>query len=115
MGDAWSPWRNAENTIPLVMGETTFLKSEALAWEWILNPLPNEREHASFKLLRRRLGLKPSDYIASAESYNQLLEPDKTQIRRVLGNYGREFNPCKTGHTKRGCLFSKSSDHRFSK
>ena len=75
------------------MGETTFLKSEALAWEWIRNPLPNEREHASFKLLRRRLGLKPSDYIASAESYNKLLGPDKTQIRRVLGNYGREFNP----------------------
>ena len=65
LGDAWSPWRNAENTVPLVMGETSFLNSEALAWEWIRNPLPNEREHASFKLLRRRLGLKPSNYIAS--------------------------------------------------
>ena len=93
LGNAWSPWRNAENTVPLVMGETSFLNSEALAWEWIRNPLPNEREHASFKLLRRRLGLKPGDYVASSESYDRLLGPDKTQIRRVLGNYGREFNP----------------------
>jgi superfamily II DNA or RNA helicase len=93
LGDAWSPWRNAENTVPLVMGETSLLKSEALAWEWIRNPLPNEREHASFKLLRRRLGLKSSDSIASAESYNKLLGPDKTQIRRVLDDYGRQFNP----------------------
>ena len=93
LGDAWSPWRNAENTVPLAMGESTITNSEAIAWEWIRNPLPNEREHAAFKLLRRRLGLKSSDFIASAESYNQLTGPDKTQIRRVLGNYGREFNP----------------------
>ncbi|WP_431064808.1 phospholipase D-like domain-containing anti-phage protein [Methylotuvimicrobium sp.] len=93
LGDAWSPWRNAENTVPLVMGETEFQNSEALAWEWIRNPLPNEREHASFRLLRRRLNLRPSDYIAPSEAYNQLSGPDKTQIRRVLGNYGREFNP----------------------
>jgi superfamily II DNA or RNA helicase len=93
LGDAWSAWRNAENTVPLVMGDTAIFKSEALAWEWIRNPLPNEREHPSFKLLRRRLGLKSSDYIASAESYNKLLGPDKTQIRRVLDDYGRQFNP----------------------
>jgi hypothetical protein len=31
--------------------------------------------------------------MASPESYNRLLDSDKTQIRRVLNNYGREFNP----------------------
>lgn len=93
LGDAWSRWRNAENTVPLAMDEAHIPNSEALAWEWIRNPLPNEREHTSFKLLRRRLGMKPSDYIASAETYNFLRESEKPHIRRILGNYGREFNP----------------------
>ena len=45
LGDAWSRWRNAENVVPLVMGEKQFLTAESLAWEWIRNPLPNKREH----------------------------------------------------------------------
>ena len=93
LGNEWSRWRNAENVIPLVMGETSFQTSESLAWEWIRNPLPNRREHTCFRLIRHRLGLKPSDYTASPEAYNRLLDSDKTQIRRVLNNYGREFNP----------------------
>ena len=93
LGDAWSPWRNAENCVPLVMGEKDFLNAESLAWDWIRNPLPNKREHTCFRLLRHRLGLKPSDYVAAPDSYNKLSNPDKTQIRNVLNNYGREFNP----------------------
>lgn len=93
LGDAWSPWRNPEYAIPMVMGEAEIEKSDALSWEWVRNPLPDEREHTSFKLLRRRLGMKSGDYVANPDAYNQLRGADKTQLRRVLGNYGREYNP----------------------
>ncbi|WP_448216242.1 hypothetical protein [Endozoicomonas sp. 2B-B] len=37
--------------------------------------------------------MQPGDYVADAASFNQLRGPDKTKLRRVLPDYGRQHNP----------------------
>ena len=93
LGDAWSEWRKADKTVPLVMGETEIPDDGALAWSWVRNPLPQAEEHRSFKDLRKRLHMPPEKYVADAGVYNQLRGPDRTKLLRVLPDYGRQHNP----------------------
>nr|WP_257280529.1 MULTISPECIES: hypothetical protein [unclassified Endozoicomonas] len=93
LGDAWSEWRKADRAVPMVMGDMEISVDEALAWSWVRNPLPQAEEHRSFRDLRKRLHMQPGDYVADAASFNQLRGPDKTKLRRVLPDYGRQHNP----------------------
>ena len=93
LGDAWSEWRKADRTVPIVMGESEVSVDEALAWSWVRNPLPQAEDHRSFRDLRRRLQMQPGEYVARAGSYTSLRGPDKTRLKRILPDYGRHFNP----------------------
>ena len=93
LGDPWSLWRQADRTVPVVMGESEIPAEEALAWSWVRNPLPQAEDNRAFRDLRRRLQMEPGDYVASGDSYNELRGPDKTRLRRILPDYGRQFNP----------------------
>ncbi|MCW7554038.1 hypothetical protein NX722_15705 [Endozoicomonas gorgoniicola] len=93
LGDPWSEWRKADRAVPMVMGESEIPVDEALAWSWVRNPLPQAEDHRTFRDLRRRLQLQPGDHVVDAGSFNQLRGPDKTKLRRVLPDYGRQHNP----------------------
>ena len=92
-GNNWSKWRNASETVPIVMGEKTIPEDEVAAWSWVYNPLPQAEEDRAFKHLRRRFDLAPDQYVANASSYDALRATDKTKLRRILPDYGRQFNP----------------------
>ena len=93
LGDPWSEWRKADRAVPMVMGENKIPDEEALAWSWVRNPLPQAEEHRTFRDLRKRLKMQPMDYVADPGSYNQLRGPDRTKLRKVLPDYGRQHNP----------------------
>ena len=64
LGDSLSPWRDHEQSIPIVTGSLKPLTEEA-AWELLRNPLPPSGEHLVIQNIRDHLGIKPDDFNCS--------------------------------------------------
>ncbi|MEY3879907.1 MAG: hypothetical protein RIQ94_702 [Pseudomonadota bacterium] len=64
LGDSLSPWRDHEQAIPMVTGNTR-PSSEAEVWEWLNNPLPPGNEHHTVQNIRDHLNINPKDFICS--------------------------------------------------
>lgn len=93
LGNDWSNWRRPAEVIPVVMGEVQIPSNVREAWNWLRNPFPPAEEHRSFREIRRSLRLKDSDYIIRGDAIDKLRGPDLTKLRRVLHDYGRQYNP----------------------
>jgi len=93
LGNAWSNWRRPAEVIPIVMGEAQISEDINDAWNWLRNPFPPATEHRSFRDIRRRLRMKDSDYVVSGDAIDKLRGLDLTKLRRVLHDYGRQYNP----------------------
>jgi hypothetical protein len=74
------------------MGETEIPVELGEAWRWIRNPMPPAIESRDFKLLRRKLGLKDSDFVADGDSLEYLRPPEITRLKNVTAGFGRVHN-----------------------
>jgi len=70
LGDALSPWRDMDASIPLVTGKEV-PTTAAEAWHWLRNPLPPAGDHLLFQTLRDELGLTPQQ-CSSAHDFGVL-------------------------------------------
>jgi superfamily II DNA or RNA helicase len=93
LGTEWSEWHKADRAIPVVMGETEIPEDLGEAWRWVRNPMPPASESTDFKLLRRKLGLKDTDFVAAGDSLEYLRPPEITRLKNVIPEFGREHNP----------------------
>jgi hypothetical protein len=93
LGTEWSEWHKADRAIPVVMGETEIPEELGEAWRWVRNPMPSASESTDFKLLRRKLGLKDTDFVAAGDSLEYLRPPEITRLKNVIPEFGREHNP----------------------
>jgi hypothetical protein len=66
LGDALSPWRDMDASIPLVTGKEV-PTTAAEAWHWLRNPLPPAGDHLLFQTLRDELGLTPQQCSSAHE------------------------------------------------
>jgi superfamily II DNA or RNA helicase len=64
LGDSLSPWRDYEQSIPIVTGSLK-PSTEQAAWELLRNPLPPSSEHLIIQNIRDHLGIKPDDFNCS--------------------------------------------------
>ncbi|MEA3547833.1 MAG: phospholipase D-like domain-containing anti-phage protein [Thermodesulfobacteriota bacterium] len=92
-GTEWSEWQKADRAIPVVMGEKEVPEELGEAWRWVRNPMPPALENRDFKLLRRKLGLKDSDFVADGDSLEYLRPPEITRLKNVIPEFGRKHNP----------------------
>ncbi len=93
LGTEWSEWHKPHRAIPVVMGETEIPEELGEAWRWVRNPMPPASESTDFKLLRRKLGLKDTDFVAAGDSLEYLRPPEITRLKNVIPEFGREHNP----------------------
>ena len=93
LGTEWSEWHKADRAIPVVMGEKEIPEELGEAWRWVRNPMPPAAESRDFKLLRRKLGLKDSDFVADGGSLEYLRPPEITRLKNVIPGFGRGHSP----------------------
>ncbi|MEA3348378.1 MAG: phospholipase D-like domain-containing protein, partial [Pseudomonadota bacterium] len=93
LGNDISRWRKADETIPVVMGDIEIPNELGEAWRWIRNPLPPAVEGRDFRYLRRKLGLKDTDYVAAGDSLDYLRPPEITRLKNIIPDFGRGNNP----------------------
>ncbi len=93
LGTEWSEWNRADRALPVVMGEKEIPEEQGEAWRWIRNPMPPATESRDFKLLRRKLGLKDTDFVADGDSLEYLRPPEITRLKNVIPGFGRTHNP----------------------
>jgi len=70
LGDALSPWRDMEASLPIVTGKQ-LPGSAKEAWHLLRNPLPPGADHFLFQALRDEMGLRP-DQFTSAHEFDDL-------------------------------------------
>ncbi len=93
LGNEWSEWHKADKAIPVVMGEKKLPEELGEAYRWIRNPMPPAEERRDFKLLRRKLGLKDTDFVADGGSLEYLRPTEITRLKNVIPEFAREHNP----------------------
>lgn len=93
LGNPWSPWREAEKALDVVMGRESLPDDDWARWKWIRNPLPPADEHRTFNLIRRSLNLKASDATAPGDAWDQLRRSDKQRVRQVADEFAQHHNP----------------------
>ncbi len=93
LGNEWSEWHKADKAIPVVMGEKKLPEELGEAYRWIRNPMPPAAERRDFKLLRRKLGLKDTDFVADGGSLEYLRPTEITRLKNVIPEFAREHNP----------------------
>ncbi|MDM8541741.1 phospholipase D-like domain-containing protein [Desulfococcaceae bacterium HSG9] len=92
MGAKWSEWRKPDRALSVVTGETAIPDEPGEAWRWIRNPMPPASEGVVFKNLRRTLGLKNNDRIASGDSLDYLRPPEITRLKSIIPDFGRKHS-----------------------
>jgi hypothetical protein len=93
LGGPWSPWRNAERALGLVMGETALPDEEMDMWDWVRTPFPPRNEHMDFDILRRQLDL-PDDAVSAVGSDWEKLRPaGKARVRQMFPRFVEQHNP----------------------
>lgn len=93
LGNKWSEWHKVDRAIAVVMGTKKIPEELGEAWCWLRNPMPPAAEGRDFKLLRRTLGLKDSDFVAAGDRLEDLRPPEKTRLKNVIPEFGRGHNP----------------------
>jgi superfamily II DNA or RNA helicase len=70
LGDSYSPWRDMEQSIPLITGLAQPQGAEE-AWKWLRNPLPPGSDDMLFQTIRDQLGIQPDNY-GSGHAFSDL-------------------------------------------
>ncbi|MGK5094184.1 SNF2-related protein [Deltaproteobacteria bacterium TL4] len=94
LGDSISPWRDPEQSIPLVTGHI-LPTTESEAWRWLNNPLPPGKEHHTIQNIRDHLNLKPTefycahrfedlDFLVQSMWLSECLAPDFFQLNNPV-------------------------------
>jgi len=66
LGDALSPWRDGDNALRLVTGETHPATAEE-AWQWLRNPLPPPGEEPAMDQILNALEIAPRTFYSARE------------------------------------------------
>jgi ERCC4-related helicase len=94
LGNTWSRWRRPGECLPVVTGrESMEAMSEGEFWEWFRNPLPPKNEHRDFEILRRSLGVDDSTVSFSGDYLDRLRAPDRSRLKALQRDFGRDHNP----------------------
>jgi ERCC4-related helicase len=94
LGNTWSRWRRPGECLPIVTGRESMENlSEGDFWEWFRNPLPPKGDDRDFEILRRSLGADDSTVCYSGDYLDRLRAPDRSRMRGLQGNFGRDHNP----------------------
>jgi hypothetical protein len=93
LGGLGSRWRNAEQAINIVMGNTPYPEDDMELWEWLRNPLPLQEEGNDYKILRRSLGLGDDRALSPGSKYGSLSPADRKRMRRMFKGYIEDHNP----------------------
>lgn len=64
LGDSLSHWRDHEQAIPLVTGNSQ-VTSEREVWQWLSNPLPSSNEHHIVQQIRDHLAIDSQSFICA--------------------------------------------------
>jgi superfamily II DNA or RNA helicase len=97
MGDDYSAWRNqVPQMFDYIMGKVDPPDEAVELWEpWLRNPLPPEDEPDTndFKVIRRGLGMKDSDYVAPGDAWSKLSLAQKARIDNLRSDFFKNHNP----------------------
>ena len=93
LGGPWSKWRQSEEALALVMGESAPPTDDLEMWQWIRAPLPPRAEHRDFDILRRSLELTDDKTAANGSDWDRLKSPDKARIRQMFPRFLSQHNP----------------------
>lgn len=93
IGNTYSPWRNADQALKLVMKRSNLPKSEDERWEWTRNPLPPKSEGRDFEIIRRRLELQDNQVVVPGDFILKLHTPDRSRLINLYPSMMFEHNP----------------------
>ncbi|HBQ28793.1 MAG TPA: helicase SNF2 [Desulfotomaculum sp.] len=96
LGSLFSMWkRYPGRALNLIVGKEVLDRYDQENWEWIRNPFPPASEgENTFGRLRQQLGMANDEFVVKPEAIEQLSEPDKRRVERIIDdNFMTEHNP----------------------
>ncbi len=93
LGGPWSPWKRADQALPLVMGQAELPTDDLDMWQWVRTPLPPRSEHRDFDIIRRSLGMSDEQVSATGSDWQRLKTPDKARIQAMFSRFATQHNP----------------------
>lgn len=93
LGNRYSNWHNAEESLDLVMGREELPKNEIEKWEWTRNPLPPKFEGKDFEIIRRRLEIPDSQAVVPGDALMNLRAPDRARLQELFPGLIQDHNP----------------------
>lgn len=96
LGNQFSMWRRyPARALKLIMGKEIIHRFDKENWEWIRNPFPPASEgEMTFGRIRKQLNMADNEFVIKPEALDQLTDPDKRRIGRIIDdNFLTEHNP----------------------
>jgi hypothetical protein len=93
LGGPWSPWRRADQVLPLVMGQAELPADDLDMWQWVRTPLPPRAEHRDFDIISRSLGMSDEQVSATGSDWERLRAPDRARIQAMFPRFATQHNP----------------------
>lgn len=93
LGNTWSKWRQADQALDLVLGQSALPADDLEWWGWIRNPLPPATEGRDFEVIRRSLRLPDQVAVAAGSDWEKLKPPDRARIQRMRRDFVQHHNP----------------------
>ncbi len=96
LGNEFSPWRKYPGrALNLITGKETMDPLDPENWEWVRNPFPPASEgESTFGRIREQLNMSDEDFVIKPEAIDELDEPDKRRVQRIIeDNFYTDHNP----------------------
>ena len=93
LGAPGSRWRNARESIDLLLGAAPPPADFHERWEWLRNPFPPRSEGRDFEILRRSLSLPDEAAYAAGRAVDALRPPDRQRIESGFDRFVERHNP----------------------
>ncbi len=89
LGNNFSMWRKyPQESLDLIMGKENIDSSVYNNWEWVRNPFPPASEgETTFGRIRKQLNMKEEDFVIKPEVIDELKEPDRKRIERIINDH----------------------------
>ena len=93
LGGPGSPWRDAQRSLNLLLGDAPTPSDFHERWDWLRNPFPPASEGRDFEILRKSLDLPDDKAYALGKSVDSLRAPDKQRIQNRFDRFLTSHNP----------------------
>lgn len=94
LGDLFSNWRRKERLgLSLVLGRSDLPTEVHEVWDWTRNPMPPAEEAPTFSALRRKLEMKPNDWVVAGSRLEDMSAADRHRLEGLQTDLFARHHP----------------------